>query len=116
MQPTLALNWTELIADIAGPMRPGDNLTSWLGRAARKSKLTDRQIRDLWDHPTKDPKTSIAFAVLVAADKAKKEAAQLAAQFESAAGSLNAQNDKGQYSADILALIDAARALRRVGI
>jgi len=116
MQPTLELNFTELIAQIAGPMRSGDTRESWLNRAARKSRLSYRQIYSLYYGTSKDPRTTTTIAILTAAEKAKKEAVQLAVQFENAAGMLNAQNDKNQHSADILALIDAARALRRLDI
>jgi hypothetical protein len=49
--------------------------------------------------------------VLEAATKARAEAARLATQFENVAGALNAK-DQDFYSSDVLALINAARALR----
>src|SRR3954462_1845974 len=116
MHPTLDLDWAEVIGQIAGPMRAGDTRQSWLNRAARRSKLSYRQICALYYGQSKYPRTSVTVALLTAAQKAKAEAARLAVQFENAAGALNAQNSKGEYSADILALIDAARALRRMDV
>jgi hypothetical protein len=115
-QTLVNLNWIELIGQVAGPMQSGDTRQSWLARAARKSKLSCRQICSLYYGQIKDPRTSVTVALLRAAQKARSEAARLAGQFEQTAGMLNVQNDQGQYSADILALIDAARALRRLDV
>lgn len=107
------LNWQEYIGEVAGPMQSGDTRESWLARAARRSRLSYRQIKALYYGQTKDPKTSVALSILSAADKARTEASALATRFESLAGGLNAK-DADFYSSDVLALIDAARALRRV--
>jgi len=115
VQRTLELNWTELIGQIAGPMKPGDTRESWLNRAARKSRLSYRQIKSLYYGQSKDPRTSVAICVLTAAEKARNEAARLAEQYENIAGMLNAQDPKSN-SGDVLALIEAARALRRLDI
>ncbi len=105
------LDWQTFIAQAAGPMRAQDTRESWLARAARKAGISYRQIKALWYGQTVDPKTSTAIGVLTAAEKARKEASQLATQFESLAGGLNAK-DPDFYSDDVLALISAARALR----
>jgi hypothetical protein len=107
------LNWQEYIGEVAGPMRPGDTRESWLARAARKSRVSYRQIKALWYGQTTDPRTSTALGVLSAAEKARAEASELASRFESLAGAMNA-SDQDFFSADVLALIDAARSLRRL--
>ncbi len=105
------LNWQPYIQEIAGPMTSHDTRESWLARAARKSRISYRQVRALWYGQTTDPRTSVAMSVLSAAEKARAEARLLASRFENLAGTLNA-NDQNLYSSDVLALIDAARALR----
>lgn len=105
------LNWQEIITEVAGPMQVNDTRESWLARAARRSRISYRQIKALYYGQTKDPRTSVAIGVLSAADKARAEASELASRFENLAGSLNAK-DENFYSADVLALIDAARRLR----
>ena len=105
------LNWQEIVSEVGGPMQPGDTRESWLARAARRSRISYRQIKALYYGQTKDPRTSVAIGVLSAADKARAEASALASQFENLAGSLNAK-DEDFYSPDVLALIDAARRLR----
>ena len=112
MNQTLAFDWPRLIEDIAGPMRANETRERWLDRAARKSRLSYRQIKSLYYGQSKDPRTSTAVRVLDAAEKARKEAAELATQFEVLAGSLNAQENSDRHSSDVLALINAARALR----
>ena len=105
------LNWREYIAQAAGPMKIGDTRESWLARAARASRVSYRQIKSLYYGQTNDPKASIAIGILCAAEKARSEASDLASKFESLAGQINA-TDQNLYSADVLALINAARALR----
>jgi hypothetical protein len=112
MEQVISFDWPRLIEDIAGPMRSNETRERWLDRAARKSQLSYRQVKSLYYGQCKDPRTSITVRVLDAADKARKEAAVLATQFELLAGSLNAQKDSDRYSSDVLALINAARALR----
>ena len=105
------LNWQSEISAVAGPMLAGDTRESWLARAAHRSRLSFRQVKALYYGECKDPKTSVAIGVLSAANKARNEASELASRFESLAGGLNAK-DADFHGADILALIDAARALR----
>jgi hypothetical protein len=112
MEQVISFDWPRLIEDIASPMRSNETRERWLDRAARKSQLSYRQVKSLYYGQCKDPRTSITVRVLDAADKARKEAAVLATQFELLAGSLNAQKDSDRYSSDVLALINAARALR----
>lgn len=105
------LNWQPIIGQVAGPMQSGDTRESWLARAARRSRVSYRQIKSLWYGQTLDPRTSVALSVLVAAKKARDEASDLASQFESIAGAMNA-TDADFFGPEVLALIDAARALR----
>lgn len=109
MQRTL--DWQAFIGQVAGPMQVGDTRESWLARAARKSRVSYRQIKALWYGQTTDPRTSTALSVLTAAERARREANAQATRFESLAGAMNA-SDPDFYSADVLALIYAARALR----
>lgn len=106
--------WRDDLAVLAGPFMPSDTRESWLARAARKAKITFRQAKALWYGECVDPKYSVATNVRSAAIQARKEAGQLAAHFESIASGLHAK-DEDFYSADVTALIDAARALRRMG-
>ena len=112
MQSTLELDWKHLIGEIAGPMKSNETRERWLDRAARKSRLSYRQIKSLYYGQCEDPRTSVTFRVLTAAEKSRKEAGQLASQFEALAGSLHAQENSDRHSSDVLALINAARALR----
>lgn len=112
MQQALAFDWPRLIAEIAGPMKSNETRERWLDRAARKTQLSYRQIKSLYYGQCKDPRTSVSVRVLDAAAKARIEAAQLATQFEKLAGALNATGNPDLHSSDVLALIDAARALR----
>ena len=105
------LSWHTEIEVIAGPRLAGDTRESWLARAARKAGITFRQCRALYYGETLDPKHSVGSRVQEAAQAARKEAQDLAAQFESIAGSLNAK-DADFHSEDVVALVHAARALR----
>lgn len=112
------VGWRGEIAAIAGPIQPNDTRESWLARAARKAAVPHRHIKALFYGEMADPKYSVAYKVLSAAQKARIEAAKLDAsalsgKFETIAeGMLNA--DKDFYSADAAALLDAARILRGV--
>jgi hypothetical protein len=105
------LNWQQIVTEVGGPMQANDTRESWLSRAARRSRVSYRQIKALYYGQTKDPRTSVALGVLSAAEKARKEASELASRFESLAGAMNA-SDEDFFGPDVLALIDAARRLR----
>lgn len=107
----LTINWQEVIGQVAGPMSASDTRESWLARAARRSRVSFRTMKALYYGQSTDPRTSTAVSVLIAAKKARDEASALASQFENLAGGLNAK-DADFFSHDVLALIDAARALR----
>ena len=109
----MEISWRQEIALIAGPYMPSDTRESWLARAARKSRLSFRQVKALWYGECIDPKVSVADNVRRAADQARTEAAALAARFETIAGGLNAK-DADFYGDDIAALVNAARALRGI--
>lgn len=104
--------WPSEIDVIAGPLLAGDTRESWLARAARRAGITFRQCKALYYGETSDPKVSVAIGVITAAQAARREAADLAQRFESLAGAMNAASDQDFYSADVLALLDAARRLR----
>jgi hypothetical protein len=110
-----ALDWQAEIEVIAGPMLASDTRESWLARAARRASITFRQCKALYYRETADPKHSVASGVIEAAALARKEASELASQFESLAGSINA-NAKitDVYSDEVVALIQAAQRLRGV--
>jgi len=105
------LSWQTEIETIAGPRLASDTRESWLARAARRAGITFRQCRALYYRETIDPKHSVGTRVQEAARAARDEARQLASQFESLAGSLNAK-DADFHSEDVAALIDAANRLR----
>lgn len=109
----IALNWQKEIEVIAGPKTPSDTWESWLARAARRSGASFRQIKALYYGETNDPRYQVAAGVITAAHKARQEARDMASQFESLAGAMNA-SDSDFYSEDVLALLHAARALRGV--
>lgn len=105
------VDWQTEISAIAGPKLSGDTWESWLSRAARRSSSTFWHIKALFYGEIKDPKYSVAYKVLSAAEKARADASALASRFESLAGAMNA-TDPDFYSSDVLALVDAARAVR----
>ena len=105
------INWQNQITDIAGTLRTNDTRESWLSRAAHRAGITFRQCKALYYGEMKNPKTTVAVRVLGAAEKARDEAVDLASRFETLAGAMNA-SDQDFYSADVVALINAARALR----
>lgn len=109
------VEWQGEISAIAGPIQSGDTRESWLARAARKSAVTFWHVKALWYGELTDPKYSVAFKVLSAAQKsridaARHDAAALSTKFETIAkGMMNA--DQGYNSADVALLLNAARLL-----
>ena len=99
----------ELVAAVAGPILPTDNRESWLRRAARNAGTSYRQAKALFYGEIVDPYHSAVTRFKEAAGR--HEAKNLAAQFESLANSLNIR-DADFHSEDVLALLNAARALR----
>ena len=114
------VNWKDEISTIAGPIRPTDNQTSWLGRAhAAVHKINKdvsfRQLRDLFHGYAKDPKYSVAVSVLSAAeqarlDEARCDALKLAGIYQRNAEALTAI-DADFHKEQINALVAAARIL-----
>lgn len=70
------VNWQSEITAIAGPKLSGDTWESWLSRAARRSSSTFWHVKALFYGELKDPKYSVAFKILSAADRARIEEAQ----------------------------------------
>ena len=98
----------ELVAAVAGPILPSDNRESWLRRAARNSGASYRQAKALFYGEIDDPHHRVVSIFREAAGR--HEARNLAAQFQNLAHSLE-QRDADFHSADIAALLNAARAL-----
>jgi hypothetical protein len=99
----------ELVAAAAGPRLMGDTRETWLARAARRAMVSARQVKAIWYGEIIDPEHRTARKLREAA--AKHEAKNLAGQFEGLACALNVK-DADFYSADVAALVVAARALR----
>lgn len=106
-----AIDWSDRIADIAGPYRPFDTRESWLARAAQRAGVTFRQCKSLFYGESKNPNPAVLEKIESASERARREASDLASRFETLAGAMNA-SDKDFYRADVVALIHAARALR----
>lgn len=105
------LDWAGQIGVIAGPYQSSDTRESWLARAARKAGITHRQCKALYYGEITDPKTSVAYGVLKAAEEARSSALKLAATFETAAGKM--QNGNADvYREEILLLVREALRLR----
>lgn len=102
------------IAIVAGPKNWGDTRESWLARVPRKvSTVTFRTVKALWYGEITDPMHWAARDIRRAAEliEARSEASTLADKYEAIAGGLDAR-DADFHSADVAALIHAARILR----
>lgn len=106
-----SVNWREEIAWIAGPFDYRNSRESWLQRAAKRSGVTFRTMKALFYGQRENPGYEIGNKIREAAKGARAEALALANQFETIAGGLHAK-DADFHSADIAALIGAARAIR----
>lgn len=67
------VDWQSEISAIAGPKNRNDTWESWLARATRKSQSTFWHIKAIYYGELTDPKYSVAFKILSAADKARLE-------------------------------------------
>jgi len=106
----------ELVAAVAGPREWSDTRESWLARAARRSAVSFRQIRAVWYAEITDPDHPSARKLRDAARRlGQTEAQALAEKFETVARALGAA-DSDFHRTDIAALVDAARALRGLGM
>lgn len=110
-----SVNWRDEIAAIAGPFGYQESRESWLGKAADKTKVTFRTIKSLFYGQHENPSYETATKIKKAADDARREALALAEQYAQMAGALYAK-DQDFYLDDIHALVDAARALRGMGV
>ena len=107
------VDWQSEISVIAGPLQPGDTRESWLSRAARKSSSTFWHIKALFYGELTDPKYSVAYKVLSAADharieKAKRDAEQATAIYRNYAARLQTI-DADFHREQIDVLLGAAR-------
>jgi hypothetical protein len=112
------VDWQSEISTIAGPIGAGDTRESWLARAARKSGSTFWHIKALFYGELKDPKYSVAYKILSAADRArieeaKRDAAKLSELYQSTAQAL-VNIDPDFHRSNIDALVNAARILGSV--
>lgn len=101
------------IESIAGPYR--GNRKSWLSNVSKACGVSYRTVKSLWYREIDDEDHLAAKAIKQQAIrlKAREEARDLATQFESIAGGLNA-SDPDFYSEDIAALVHASRILRNL--
>lgn len=67
------VDWQSEISAIAGPIGSNDTRESWLARAARRSQSTFWHVKALFYGELKDPKYSVAYRILSAAEKARLE-------------------------------------------
>ena len=107
------LDWQEQIATIAGPRQPSDTRESWLARAARKSGASFWHIKALFYGQLTDPKYSIAYKILSAADRARIQEAQrdatVVANFFNSHAQALANVDPDFHRSQIDAFVEAAR-------
>lgn len=104
----------DAISTLAGPYT--GNRKGWLATAARKVKgVSHRTIKALWygEIDREDHLAAQAVKRQAAIVAARREASDLASQYETIAGGLSAR-DENVYRADIAALLHAARVLRDV--
>ncbi|OAF05440.1 hypothetical protein AYJ54_00610 [Bradyrhizobium centrolobii] len=103
----------QAMIDVAGSPPGYGEQPRWLTAVAKQIGTSYRTARSLWLGEIDDPDHWAAKAVKreAAIAKAKREAAELAKQFENLAGKLNAKH-QDIYSADVAALLDAARVIR----
>ena len=104
------------IAIVAGPREWGDTRESWLARVPRKVKtVTFRTVKALWYREIDDASHWAARDIRRAAEiiEAKREAENLAQQYETIIGGLRVR-DENFHSPEIIALLSAVRALRNV--
>jgi hypothetical protein len=104
------------IAIVAGPREWGDTRESWLARVPRRvSTVTFRTVRALWYGEITDPNHWAARDIRREAQliEARREAAAVAARYETIIGGLNAR-DPDFHQPEIAALVSALRSLRNV--
>jgi hypothetical protein len=103
----------QAMIDVAGTAPRYGEQPRWLHSVASKIGSSYRTARSLWLGEITDPEHRAVRAVKREAEiaKAKREAAELASQFEKWAKKLDADH-QGTYSADVAALLDAARVIR----
>lgn len=105
----------EAMIELAGRPPMHGELPRWLGNIAASVGISFRTARAIWNGEITKP-DHLAIEKLkrqAKVEAARREAAQLAQRFETIAGGLNAK-DPDFYSADVSALVHAARILRNV--
>lgn len=94
LEKSSKMSTREAIAVLAGPYN--GNRNRWLANATKAVKgVTFRTMRSLWNNEIEDPNHLAALAVKNRAEviKAKREAAELAVQFQAIAGGMLAQDE-----------------------
>lgn len=109
-----AMSVREAIAVVAGPRDWGATRESWLANAARKTKtISVRMMRSLWNGEISDERHWAIREIKRQAslEQARKEASNVADQYETIARRLSA-SDPDSYSSEVATLLNAARILR----
>lgn len=105
------LSVREFVTAVAGPRGWNETRESWLARSARQAGVSYRAAKALFYGEITDPDHKAARRMRDAATKkARQEAANLAAQYQRIAEAMNV-TDPDFYSADVAALLSAARLL-----
>jgi hypothetical protein len=97
----------DLVIAVGGPLRAGENRKAWLARVAGLAGLSERVARAAWHGETQSRRAAQKLKEAAG----KYEAEQLATRFDGLASAL-ALRDADFHCEDVLALVDAARALR----
>lgn len=123
-----AVNWTSEIEEIAGEFRPRDTRDSWLGRAFKpvsdiykkldqEREFTFRHFKSLFYGHTRDPRYTVAYSVLSAAEQARKQKAKddaaLAAGYLHRRAVALSNIDPDFHGEEIMALRTIAAAIGR---
>lgn len=97
----------DLVVAVGGPLEAMDSRKSWLSKVAERSGLSLRVVKAAFYGEKLSRETEHKLKQAAACH----EAANLAGRFEHLASSLRVK-DEGFYQSEIVALVDAARALR----
>jgi hypothetical protein len=100
----------ELVAAVAGPREFSDTRQSWLNRAARRAGISYRTVKAIFYGEIEQPNHP---SIRLLRHAAQQRAQALAGRFEEIARGME-RADASFYRADVLALLDIARALRGV--
>ena len=114
MYQTKNMDWRVFLEQIAAMPARGD-LKVWHSTVARRSAVSDRMVRALYERTCLDPRFSTGVRILEAAARTRSEANKLAAKIETAAGVLSGKADLSgtdEISQMVLRLLREADRLR----